>query len=171
MDKRHITGGYQNRVLRVNLSNGKFSEESLSNELIHDWVGGRGFGIKMLYDDLKPGIDPLGEDNELIFVAGPLAGTIAQSFGCWKVFFKSPLTGGYFKSSGGGSLAPEMKFAGFDALIIKGVVDQPVYLWVHDGEYELRDATYLWGLGLILHTLRPKESLQPKSPLLNTVSL
>lgn len=73
-------GGYKNRVLRVDLSRSEFSEESLSHEFIHGWVGGRGFGIKMLYDDLTPGIDPFGEDNELIFIAGPLAGTNAQSF-------------------------------------------------------------------------------------------
>lgn len=155
-------GGYQNRILRVNLTNRKFSEEPLSNELIHDYIGGRGFGIKMLYDDLKPGINPLGEDNELIFTAGPLAGTNAQSFGRWKVFFKSPLTGGYFKSSGGGHFASEMKFAGFDAIIIEGVADQPAYLWVHDGQYELRDATYLWGLDCDdTHTLIREELHDP----------
>ena len=139
-------GGYKNRILRVDLTNRTLSEESLSEELIHDYIGGRGFGIKLLYDELKPGIDPLGEENELIFIAGPLAGTNAQSFGRYKVFFKSPLTGGYFKSSSGGQLAAELKFAGFDAIIVRGISDKPAYLWVHDGKYELRDAEYLWGL-------------------------
>ena len=138
--------GYMNRILRVDLTNQNFSEETLSNDLIENYVGGAGFGVKLLYDDLKPGIDPMGEENELIFIAGPLAGTRAQSFGRWKTFFKSPLTGGYFKSSGGGYFAPELKFAGFDAVIIKGISPKPVYLWNHDGKYELRDAGYLWGL-------------------------
>lgn len=138
--------GYKNRILRVDLTNRNLSEESLSEELIHNYIGGRGFGVKLLYDDLRPGIDPLGEENELIFIAGPLAGTNAQSFGRYKVFFKSPLTGGYFKSSSGGQLAAELKFSGFDAIIIKGIADKPVFLWVHDGKYELRDAEYLWGL-------------------------
>ncbi|MFC1920212.1 aldehyde ferredoxin oxidoreductase family protein [Chloroflexota bacterium] len=138
--------GYKNRVLRVDLSNGTFSEEPLEKALIRDYIGGRGFGVKMLYDDLKPGIDPLGEDNELIFMAGPLAGTNAQSFSRYKVFFKSPLTGTYFKSSSGGHMAKEIKFAGFDAVIIRGKSDKPVYLWIHDGKYELKDASYLWGL-------------------------
>jgi aldehyde:ferredoxin oxidoreductase len=80
-------GGYKNRILRVDLSNHTLSEEPLSPSLIHDYIGGRGFGAKWLYDELKPGIDPLGEENELIFVAGPLAGTNAQAFGKWKVFF------------------------------------------------------------------------------------
>jgi len=139
-------GGYKNRILRVNLNDGSFSEEPLNRELIRDYIGGRGFGIKLLYDDLRPGIDPLGEENELIFVTGPLAGTNAQSFGRWKVFFKSPLTGTFFLSSAGGHLAPELKYAGFDVIVITGKAERPVYLWVHDGKYQLRDATYLWGL-------------------------
>jgi len=67
--------GYQNRILRVDLTERTFSEESLSKELIHSFVGGRGFGVKLLYDELQPGIDPLGEESQLIFVSGPLAGT------------------------------------------------------------------------------------------------
>jgi aldehyde:ferredoxin oxidoreductase len=138
--------GYKNRILRVDLSKGTFSEEPLDKSMIQDYIGGRGFGIKMLYDDLKPGIDPLGKDNELIFIAGPIAGTNAQSFSRYKVFFKSPLTGTYFKSSSGGHMAKEIKFAGFDAVIVRGKAAKPVYLWIHDGKYELRDASYLWGL-------------------------
>ena len=138
-------GGYKNRILRVNLTDCAFAEETLSEELIHNYVGGRGFGAKLLYDDLKPGIDPLGEDNEIIFMTGPLAGTSAQSFSRWLAIFKSPLTGGYFRSACGGYFAPELKFAGFDAIIVTGIADRPVYLWVHDGRYELRDASYLWG--------------------------
>jgi len=154
--------GYKNRVLRVDLSGRTLEEESLSKSLIQDYVGGGGFGIKWLYDDLKAGVDPMGEDNELIFVAGPLAGTSAQSFGRWKVFFKSPLTGGFFKSSGGGYFASELKFAGFDAIIIKGRADRPVYLWVHNGSYELRDAEYLWGLDCDdTHTLIREELHDP----------
>lgn len=139
-------GGYNNRILRVNLTDRTFREETLSEGLIHDYVGGRGFGAKILYDDLKPGIDPLGEKNELISLTGPITGTNAQAFSRWKVTFKSPLTGTYFTSSAGGHFAPEQKAAGFDVIIVDGVADKPVYLWVHDGKYELRDAAYLWGL-------------------------
>ena len=123
-------GGYKNRILRINLTDRSFSEESLSKDLIYDYIGGRGFGIKLLYDDLKQDTDPLGEANELIFIAGPLAGTNAQSFGRWKVFFKSPLTGTYFMSSAGGHWAEELKLAGFDTVIIKGTSELPVYLWI-----------------------------------------
>ncbi|MBW2029394.1 MAG: aldehyde ferredoxin oxidoreductase family protein [Deltaproteobacteria bacterium] len=155
--------GYRNRVLRVDLTARSFSEESLDPTLIHDFVGGGGFGAKLLYDELPPGVDPLGEDSALVFVAGPLAGTSAQSFGRWKVFFKSPLTGGFFKSSGGGFFASELKFAGFDAIIVKGKADRPVYLWVHDGSYEFRDASYLWGLDCDdTHTLIREDLHDPK---------
>jgi len=154
--------GYKNRILRVNLSNRSFSEEPLSEALIHDYVGGRGFGAKLLYDDLKPGADPLGEDNEIILIAGPLAGTNAQAFSRWIAFFKSPLTGGYFRSVCGGHLAAELKFAGFDGIIIRGIADSPVYLWIHDGQYELRDATYLWGLNCSdTHTLIREDRHDP----------
>jgi aldehyde:ferredoxin oxidoreductase len=139
--------GYKNKILRVNLSNHTFSEEPLDTNMVHDYIGGRGFGIKLLYDSLKPGIDPLGSDNQLIFIAGPLAGTNAQSFGRYNVFFKSPLTNTYFSSSSGGHFAQELKFAGFDVVIIEGKSNRPVYLWIHDGSYELRKASYLWGLG------------------------
>ncbi len=141
-----MTGGYQNKVLRVDLTNRKMTEEPLNDEIIHDYIGGRGFGVKYLYDDLKPGIDPLGEDNELIFTAGPLAGTNAQSLARYKVFFKSPQTGGYFKSSSGGNFGAQLKFAGLDMIIIRGKSETPVYLYVNDDKYEIRDAGYLWGL-------------------------
>lgn len=155
-------GGYVPRGLRVNLTNRTFEEFSLDSSLVHDYVGGRGIGVKMLYDDLAPGTDPLGEENELIFLAGPLAGTNAQSASRWKVFFKSPLTGGYFKSSGGGHFAPELKAAGFDIIVVTGIADQPVYLWVNDGKYALRDATYLWGLDCNdTHTLIREELRDP----------
>ncbi|MBW1999250.1 MAG: aldehyde ferredoxin oxidoreductase family protein, partial [Deltaproteobacteria bacterium] len=155
--------GYRDRILHVDLSARTFREESLDEKLIRDFVGGGGFGIKLLYDELSPNVDPLGADNVLIFVAGPLAGTSAQSFGRWKIFFKSPLTGGFFKSSGGGFFASELKFTGFDVIIVRGKAENPVYLWVHNGSYELRDATYLWGLGCDdTHTLIREELHDPR---------
>lgn len=155
--------GYKNKILRVDLTNGRFSEEPLSEDLIRKFIGGRGFGAKLLYDDLKAGIDPFSEENELIFVAGPLAGTNAQSFGRLKVFFKSPLTGTYFKSSSGGYFAAEMKFAGLDVIIVKGKAEKPVYLWIHDGKYEIRDASYLSNLDCDdTHTLIREELGDPR---------
>ena len=156
-------GAYKNRILRVNLTNRTFSEQPLSDELIYQYIGGRGFGAKLLYDDLKPGIDPLGEGNEIISLVGPMTGTNTQSAHRWKVTFKSPLTGAYFTSSAGGFFAAEQKAAGYDVIIIEGVADKPVFLWVDDGKCELRDATYLWGLDCDdTHTLIREELHDPR---------
>lgn len=138
--------GYMGKILRVDLSSGKLQEEPINAKMKRDFIGGRGFGAKMLYDDLKPHTDPLGDDNEMIFLVGPLCGTNAQSFGRWSIFFRSPLTGTGFSATGGGFLGNELKAAGFDGLIIKGKAEKPVYLWVHDGKYELKDASDMWGL-------------------------
>ncbi|NPV88081.1 aldehyde ferredoxin oxidoreductase family protein [Coprothermobacteraceae bacterium] len=140
-----MMGGYMNRILRVNLSTREYSVEPIAEALIKNFIGGRGLGAKMLYDDLSAGVDPLSPENEIIFVAGPLAGTAAQSFGRWSIFFKSPLTGGYFQSTGGGFFASEMKFAGYDAIVVTGKADKPVYLWINEEKVEFRDASYLWG--------------------------
>lgn len=158
-----MTGGYKIHLLRVNLSEQTISEEELGGQLIQDYIGGRGLGIKLLYDELKPGTDPLGEENRLIFLTGPLAGTNAQSFSRWLVVYKSPLTGTYFRSSVGGFLASELKRSGFDIVIIEGCSEKPVYLWINDGRYELRDAQYLWGLECDdTHTLIREELANPR---------
>lgn len=153
---------FRNRFLRVNLSDSSFSEFSLDDATIHDYIGGRGFGAKLLYDDFRRGTDPVGEDSELVFLNGPLCGTHAQSFSRMKIFFKSPLTGGYFKSAAGGYWGPELKFAGFDGVIVRGIAEKPVYLWIREGKYELRDAGYLWGLDCDdTHTLVREELHDP----------
>jgi aldehyde:ferredoxin oxidoreductase len=139
-------GGYMNRILRVNLSNRTVQEEPLGEDLIRDYVGARGFWSKILYDDLAVGTDPLGERNELIFLTGPLAATSAQSSSRWIVIFKSPLTGTFFNSCGGGTFGAELKKAGLDVLVIEGASEKPVYLWIHDGRCDFRDAEHLWGL-------------------------
>jgi aldehyde:ferredoxin oxidoreductase len=153
---------YRKRILSVDLTNRTLSEGPLDIELVHDYIGGRGFGAKILYDNVNPGIDPLGEENLLIFTAGVLAGTSSQATGRWKIFFKSPLTGTCFKSSGGGQFGAEMVFAGFEVITIKGIADKPVYLWICDRHYELRDAAYLWGLDCNdTHTLIREELRDP----------
>jgi aldehyde:ferredoxin oxidoreductase len=158
-----MQGGYRNCILRVNLTKGSFVQEPLSPQLVHDYIGGRGFGSRLLYDDLPPHTDPFGEKSELIFSAGPLAGTAAQSFGRWIVTFKSPLTGTYFRSSGGGHFAEEMKRSGLDAIIIEGSSDKPVYLWIKDRHCELRDAASVWGLDCDDTHLMIREELKDPS--------
>jgi aldehyde:ferredoxin oxidoreductase len=99
----------------------------------------------LLYNHLKPGTDPLGPDNVLTVSAGLLVGTLASASARTHIGAKSPLTGLIGSSNMGGFFAPELRWAGFDHLVIKGKADGPVYLWIHDGEIEIRDASHLWG--------------------------
>ncbi len=133
------------KFLRVNLTDGTIKEEKISDEVLKMFIGGRGLGVKILYDELKPGVDPLSPENKIVILTGPLTGTAAPSSGRWCSVTKSPLTGTIHDSHSGGYFGPELKFAGFDGVIIEGASEKPVYLWIHDGEAELRDASHLWG--------------------------
>jgi len=140
-----MPGGYMGKFLRVNLTDGTIKEEKISDEVLKMFIGGRGLGVKILYDELKPGVDPLSPENKIVILTGPLTGTAAPSSGRWCSVTKSPLTGTIHDSHSGGYFGPELKFAGFDGVIIEGASEKPVYLWIHDGEAELRDASHLWG--------------------------
>lgn len=137
---------YTGRLLRVDLSSGSVSKEPISPDLQRKFIGGRGFGISYVFGGYRPGIDPLGEENKLVFLPGALAGTLAQGFGRWIVMTKSPLTGGLARAVGGGNFAAFMKFAGYDLIIIEGRSEIPSYLFIHDDTAEIRDAEDLWGL-------------------------
>ena len=133
------------RLLRVNLSSGLIKEEEIPSEIAEAFVGGRGFGAKYVYDEIPPGIDPLGRDNKLLLGTGPLAGTSAQSLSKWMVVTKSPLTGTSTRSYGGGDFGAWLKWAGFELIIIEDKAAKPVYLHIKDGKYEVRDAGAIWG--------------------------
>ncbi len=138
--------GATGRLLRVNLSNGKIKTEKLSEETIKKFLGGKCLGAKILYEELKPGIDPLGPDNKLIFAIGPLTGAFFPGNARYVAMAKSPLTGGWGESYAGGYFGPELKYAGYDAIIIEGAAAaEPVYLWINDGDAEIKDAGHLWG--------------------------
>jgi aldehyde:ferredoxin oxidoreductase len=137
--------GYNGKVLRVNLSNEHVTVEKPDEKFYRMYLGGEGFVAYYLLREVKPGIDPLGPENKLIFAAGPLTGAPIPGCGRNSVGAKSPLTGGFGESEVGGSWGAELKRAGFDAIIIEGKANEPVYLWVHDGEAEIRDAKHLWG--------------------------
>ena len=137
---------YTGYLLRVNLSSGHIEREPVKPELTADFIGGRGFGISYLYNELAPGRDPLGEENKLIFLPGVLAGTRAQGFGRWIVMTKSPLTGGLARSVGGGNFAAWMKFAGCDLIIVEGKAEVPSYIFLTGDTAEIRPADDLWGM-------------------------
>jgi len=139
-------GGYVNRILRVDLSSRELSVEEIDWETAANFIGGRGYAAKLLYDDLPAGVDPLGPRNKLIFMTGPLTGTAAPTSGRFSVSAKSPATGTILDSNSGGHFGTELKRAGFDGIIFEGASDSPVYLSIINGKAELHDASPLWGL-------------------------
>ncbi|MEM2464883.1 MAG: aldehyde ferredoxin oxidoreductase family protein, partial [Candidatus Bathyarchaeia archaeon] len=138
--------GYMGQILRLDLTNRKYSMEPLEKSLVEDFVGGRGFGINILFNEVPRGIDPLGPTNKIILTVGPLTGTKAQSAGRWLAHFKSPLTNIYCRSSAGGYFGVEIKFAGYDAIIIEGKSEEPIYVWINDNNIEFRKASHIWGM-------------------------
>ncbi len=137
--------GYWGKVLRVNLTNGNIAVETMDETFMRRYVGGWGFIAYYLLKELKPGIDPLGPENKLIFTTGPLTGQAWAGGGRHMVGGKSPLTGGFAGSECGGFFGAELKRAGWDTIIFEGVSPKPVYLWIKDDQVELRDASHLWG--------------------------
>lgn len=138
--------GYAGKILYVDLSKKKIWEEELTQEYADLYFGGYGIGAKVLFDHMKPGIDPLGPDNILGFVTGPLVATGSFFSGRYMVVHKSPMTNAWNDANSGGYFSAELKKAGFDAVFFFGASDTPVYLYIKNGEYELRDAEKFWGL-------------------------
>jgi len=139
---------YRWKVLRVNLSNGSVDTEPLNKEWTEKYFGGRGLGAKYLYEELKGGVDPLSPANKLILTTGPFTGTIVPCSGKLAITTKSPATGGLLDCSIGGHFASQLKFAGYDVLIIEGQAKGPVYLLIEDDKVEIHDADHLWGKGI-----------------------
>lgn len=141
----NIAGGLTGTMLRVNLTEGEVKPVATPRDLFERFLGARGVGASMLFDELEPHTDPLGPANKLIFLTGPLVGTMAPGANKVTVSFRSPLTETYSFSLCGGHLAPEIKFAGFDGIVVEGRSERPVYLWIDNGTAALRDAAHLWG--------------------------
>ena len=137
--------GYNGKILRVDLTNKKIDVEEPDEKIYRTYIGGGALACYYLLKEQKAGVDPLGPDNTLIFSTSAVSGTPAPGFSRYTVSAKSPLTGSFGETEAGGWFGPELKFAGFDAIIIKGRADKPVYLWIHDGEVEIKDAAHLWG--------------------------
>ncbi len=137
--------GYMGKLLFVDLSQGKLEEEQLDEDFCKKFLGGYGFGAKILYDRMKAGVDPLGPDNILGFITGPLTGTPALIGSRYVVVCKSPLTQAWGDANSGGFFGPALKFAGFDGVFFTGISAKPVYLLIEQGKAELKDAADLWG--------------------------
>lgn len=137
--------GWMGRILRVSLSEEEIKYEVTPEKLAKDYIGGNGFGARILWDELKKGIDPLSPENKLVFATGPLNGTLWPSSGRLHAAAKGPLSNAWGEGNCGGGFAPYLKFAGFDAIIIEGASKKPVYLYIDDGVAEIRSAKNLWG--------------------------
>ncbi len=137
--------GYVGTILRVNLSKGKITEETLEENVARKFIGGRGLGAYILFNELNPGIDPLGPENKLVVATGVVTGIPFPGNSGFNVMAKSPLTGIWGESTAKGFFGPEMKSAGYDAIVIEGKAEKPVFLWVHDGEAQIKEASRLWG--------------------------
>jgi len=140
-----IKGGFQGKILRVNLTSGKIMVEDLNEDWAKKFIGGRGYGTKIMYEEVDPKIDPLSEKNKVIIATGSLGGTLAPSSGRTMVITKGPLTGTIACSNVGGYFGPALKHAGFDMVIIEGKAKEPVYLWMYKGKAELKCAKDVWG--------------------------
>jgi len=137
--------GWMGKILRVDLTKGRIVTEDLNPDLAKEFIGGRGLASKVLFDEVDPQVDALSPENKLIFSTGPLTGTGAVTSSRYMVATKSPLTGAIACSNSGGYFGPELKFAGYDLIILEGRSDNPVYLWIEDDRVELRRAEHLWG--------------------------
>jgi len=138
--------GYNGKILRVNLTQSRISVESPPEEYYKLYLGGRGFIIHTLLNETPRGVDALSPENKIIFALGPITGHPLMGSGRNSIGAKSPLTGAYGESEAGGFWGAELKRAGYDAVIVEGKAEKPAYLWVKDGQAEIRDANRLWGM-------------------------
>ena len=137
---------YTRKIAKIDLSRKKISTEDLPESFIQDFIGGRGLNARLLYDEVAPQTHPLSPGNRIVIGAGPLSGTMAPTAGRCQCTTKSALTGAFGDSNVGGHFGAELKFAGYDHIIISGKSEKPVYLWIEDEKIELRDGRPLWGL-------------------------
>jgi aldehyde:ferredoxin oxidoreductase len=135
----------EREIAYVDLSKGEVKNKPIPDSIRRKYLGGRGIDVYLLYNHITPDTDPLGPENALTVSAGLLGGTLAPSSGRCHIGAKSPLTGLIGSSNMGGFFAPELRFAGIDHLVVTGKADHPVYLWIDNGDIEIRDASKLWG--------------------------
>ncbi len=133
------------KILRVDLSSGSISDEDLPPKLAEKYIGGAGLGTYYLMSETQKGVDPLGPDNPLVFMTGPLTGTVSPSAARYSIVTKSPLTESWGHANSGGSFGPALKKSGYDGIIFRGCSSVPRYLSIQDGKVELLDASHIWG--------------------------
>lgn len=138
--------GYKGKILKINLTDKTSETVRIPDHWYEKYIGGEGFAAKIVYNTLKPKIDPLSQENILVLATGPLTGTRSPCSGRLCIGFKSPLSGTIGMANVGGSMAPMIKRAGYDVIVISGKADEPTYLYINDSDIEFKDAKNLWGL-------------------------
>jgi aldehyde:ferredoxin oxidoreductase len=151
--------GYGGRIARIDLGGRNVRVEPTPEDLARNYLGGRGFVARILWDELRPGTEPLSPENKVVVASGPMAGLFLPGSGKIEMGAKSPQTGLYGESNMGGHLAGELKFAGYDALIIEGAAAGPSYIFIDDEKIEIRDAAKYWGKGAIQTEKEMKDDL------------
>ncbi|WP_286933257.1 MULTISPECIES: aldehyde ferredoxin oxidoreductase family protein [Aminobacterium] len=139
-------GSRMGTILRIDLSSHKISKEPVDEKLLRAYIGGRGYGSRILFNENPPNIDPLSPENRLLFVTGPLTGRGVPAAGRYMVVTKSPLTGYIASSNSGGYWGAELAKAGWFMIVVEGKANHPVYIHIYDQNVEIRDSSHLWGL-------------------------
>ena len=140
-----MANAFMGKILRVDLEEGTVTPEPIRMDWARQFLGGVGLATRYYYEQVPAGVDPLGPQNDLIFMTGPLTGTTSASASRYSVVAKSPQTGLWGQANSGGTFGPALKRSGYDGVIFEGISAQPVYLWLENGNAELREASHLWG--------------------------
>jgi aldehyde:ferredoxin oxidoreductase len=140
-----MLNGYMGKVLWVDLGSQTCWDELLDEKICRQYIGGYGLGAKIIFDKQKAGVDPLGPENILGFVTGVLTGTPALGASRYAVVGKSPLTGTWGDANSGGDFGPALRFAGYDAVFVRGIAEKPVYIFIDNGKAWIKDASHIWG--------------------------
>lgn len=159
--------GYMKKILRVNLSKKQVKEEELPKKWRKKFLGGRGFALKYLWENLETGTDPLSPQNKLIFATGPITGTPTINSGKMVIASKSPLTGGYGDGNIGTSFAVRLKMCGYDMIVLEGKAENPVYIHITPKKVQIKDASELWGKGIIETEEKLKKELGKETGILS----
>ncbi len=163
-----MSNGFYNRLVRINLSTNEIKKEKLPENAVENFMGGKGLGAFILTKELKPGIDPLGSENKIILSTGPLQGSVVPICGRYCIVTKSPLTGLFLDSHAGGFIGPELKFAGYDAIIVEGRASSPCFISIINEEVKINKAEKLKGLTTLAKEIKFKEIIkEPKAKIMS----
>ncbi|MFQ6014106.1 MAG: aldehyde ferredoxin oxidoreductase family protein [Anaerolineae bacterium] len=151
--------GFHNRILRVDLTERTFKVEAIPDDILAAYLGGKGLATHLLLENTPPGVAPLSPANVLIVATGPASGTVLAPASRYGLFSKSPLTGLYGESYAGGHVAPQIKATGYDAILLEGAADAPLYLEINDERIKFHDAAHFWGKDIYETEDRVKEEV------------